>query len=34
VDEFFDELLNGRVNHEEAAHEPEPQLDLLSACGD
>jgi tRNA-dihydrouridine synthase B len=35
VDEFFDQLLNGRVvNDEEAATEPEPQLDLLSACGD
>jgi tRNA-dihydrouridine synthase B len=35
VDEFFDQLLNGRVNdEEETAHGPEPQLDLLSACGD
>jgi tRNA-dihydrouridine synthase B len=34
VDEFFDQLLNGRVPQTEAFHEPEPQLDLLSACGD
>jgi tRNA-dihydrouridine synthase B len=35
VDQFFDELLNGRVKPDEAAmQEPEPQLDLLSTCGD
>ena len=34
VDEFFDQLLNGRVPQIEAVHEPEPQLDMLSACGD
>jgi tRNA-dihydrouridine synthase B len=35
VDQFFDELLNGRVKPDEAAmQEAEPQLDLLSTCGD
>src|SRR5229473_4115249 len=34
VDQFFDELLNGRAKHDEAAPEPEPLLDLLSTCGD
>ena len=34
VDQFFDELLNGRVKPDEMAHLPEPQLDLLSTCGD
>lgn len=34
VDEFFDQLLNGRVPQAEAFHEPESQLDLLSTCGD
>ncbi len=32
VDQFFDELLNGRVKPHEIAHLPEPQLDLLSTC--
>jgi nifR3 family TIM-barrel protein len=32
VDEFFDQLLNGRMPQEHHLPGPEPQLDLLSAC--
>jgi hypothetical protein len=34
VDQFFDELLNGRVKPDEMTYLPEAQLDLLSTCGD